>query len=1151
MCHARTTLSGRPRSAAVFLGLSLGLALAGLSAPTAKGQTIELISTDAFGAPVGGSYRPVISASGQYVAFESDSTAIVPGDTNGFGDIFVHDRVTGTKARVSVSSTGVQANADSCCPSISSTGRFVVFSSRATNLVPGGTNSSYQVFRRDRDTDADGIFDEPGAVSTILVSVNGAGTQGNSHSVARGPQSISADGNLVAFGSVATNLFAGADVNGAASDCFIRNVAAGTTTPVSLSTGGVQGNLLSEYPAISADGAFVAFRSEATNLVPGDTNGMPDVFVRSIAAGTTVRANVASDGSAANGFNWNHAISIGGGLKVAFASDATNLVPGDTNGASDVFVRDLAAGTTTRVSVSTAGAQAVGSNGPWCHLSADGTAVAFYSYAANLVAGDGNGTRDAFVRNLVTGVTVAASRAVDGTLGDDASGYETPVLSADASVVVFNSDASNLGPADGNDFPDIYVRGGPFLGPGGDGGGPMVGDADDNPVTFSVDGPVDPHTEGIRYMRGTPATPQIPIQPGNPIGAAIRIGPVPQASGLDSAFPGDVFDYDAAFVPSEAVMFQSPPFAPAAPGAPASPPDGTNNQILEPIAMGLAAGPGTPPFGWTMVLPGRDNVDAFSFGEDYFPPMVATGLDFASGFPPPPMDPMTGEILVGFAPWPFRGAPYAEPVVTDDVPGISFRFSVDPWSLGLAGTDLVLESLGADVGAGVGPWMSAGDAAGDVYGTPILMRIAGATVGGGANILVHDNALLALAPSPPPLDPFEDDLDALECVGDNSAPWFPGGMLLRPGNLHARVTEVGPFDPAPPGFSAHEPANDAPLFFSVTRNSPGVPFSGVRSQFVIDGGAAADIFVAVKDPMDPAGVGTNLLFIDNNEIGLYAMSDPMSGPPSPADFTDDLDALILWVCPEYRPVVTAAIEEILATGGGAAPWAPYGFGDALVGGGMTISITKYIAGTLGPIPPGCIRVGFSVTTDSIGLEYTGVDYEAEDPVTGLSQAAGDVFYAEVDGSPANTNYLWYEEVDLGEDAGVWMNGASADLADLSDNLNALDSIGEAPGMSAMFIMSTSNLTTGETLVADARVRGAAASLRVNARLYLVPPGGGPQLLKQKLGLTVRANRVIRKRAYRHTYVAADPRGRYELLLTIEDAATGAPLATAREPWNVR
>ncbi len=1008
--------------------------------------------------------EPSLSDDGRYIAFHSQATNLVAGDTNNFSDCFVHDNLTGTTVLISLGVAGAQANADCFRPSLSSSGRYVAYVTTATNLVAGDTNGMGDVFRHDRDTDADGVFDEPGAVATIRVSVATGGAQTNGHSRSY-ESTISDDGDRIVFESDATNLVAG-DTNGI-QDCFLRIVSAGTTTRLSVSTSGAQSTGSTSSPAISGNGAAVVLTANSSpgssGLTADDTNDVPDVFVRDLVAGTTTRVSVSSAGAQGNGSSLWGTISDDG-LLVSFESSATNLVAGDVNGTDDVFVHDRSSGTTTLANLSSGGAQS-NSYSSGGTISGNGLFVLFQSAGTNLVGGDGNGDIDVFVRDRLAGTTVRASRAVDGTEGNEAS--LLGAISDDGASVAFISYATNLGPgADTNGFPDAFVRGGPFLGPGGSGGTPgdtcvcqcasatdSIG-VDANPVTFSVNGPVDPHTEGIRYARGTPPTPQLPFQPGNPIGFGIRFGPVPQAAGIDAlATPGDVFDYDAAGVPSEAVMFESTPLPPPD----GSPPDGSNNQVLEAVAMGVAGGPPVMTGMWTSYFLLRDNIDAFSFGEDYFPDSITTGLDMMAGLPTPPIDPMTGEIDAGVTPWAARASVYSEPIVMSDAPGISFRMSVDPWAIGLPATSVLLESGGFDIGAGLGPWTSPGDAAGDIFGTPVLTRVGGATVAGGTNSLVWDNPALALAPLAPPADSMEDDVDAVECVGENDSTWMMPGGSLRPGHLHARVEHVAGSGLPPPDSSWHDPVNARPVFFSVTRNSPGVPFSGVRTQFVTDGGAAGDVYVAVKDPMDAPGVGLNLLFIDESELGLYAM-DASLGGTGPADFTDDLDALILCVCDEYRPTVVLAIEEILGiappfTPGGYAPWAPYGSGDALIGGGMTISITKYLAGTGRPIPEDCIHVGFSVTTDAIGLEFTGVDYEAGPvfPVGGVSAAAGDVFFAEVDGDPVNPNSLWYEEMDLGFDEGTWVNGASMSLDELSDNLNALDAINFPPDTTRMMV----------------------------------------------------------------------------------------------------
>jgi len=197
------------------------------------------------------------------VVFESDASNLVPGDTNGRYDIFLRDRQTDTTTRLSVSSAGTQGNDSSLAPSISADGRYVVFESDASNLVPGDTNGRYDIFLRDRQTG-----------TTTRLNVSSTGTQGNGVS---GRPSISADGRYVAFNSDASNLVPG-DTNGR-NDIFLRDRQTGTTTRLSVSSTGVQGDGHSYDPFISADGRYVAFNSHATTLVPGDTNGKQDIFL--------------------------------------------------------------------------------------------------------------------------------------------------------------------------------------------------------------------------------------------------------------------------------------------------------------------------------------------------------------------------------------------------------------------------------------------------------------------------------------------------------------------------------------------------------------------------------------------------------------------------------------------------------------------------------------------------------------------------------------------------------------------------------------------------------------------------------------------------------------------------------------------------------
>jgi len=272
------------------------------------------------------SVGPSISADGRIVAFASEASTLVPGDTNGTYDVFVHDRATGQTTLVSVDSNGVQGDGPSRFPVVSADGRLVAFVSGATNLVPGDTNATLDVFVFDRETR-----------QTTRVSVDSNGVQGNGQC---GYPCFSGDGRFVAFDSFASNLFPG-DTNGRP-DVFVRDRLTGTTSLVSVDSNGAQGNTDSFLPSLSADGRFVAFSSLASNLVPGDTNTADDIFVHDRESGRTTRVSVASDGTQGDYDSIFPAISADGRY-VVFLSGADDLVPGDTNLVNDIFLRDRGA----------------------------------------------------------------------------------------------------------------------------------------------------------------------------------------------------------------------------------------------------------------------------------------------------------------------------------------------------------------------------------------------------------------------------------------------------------------------------------------------------------------------------------------------------------------------------------------------------------------------------------------------------------------------------------------------------------------------------------------------------------------------------------------------------------------------------------------
>ena len=386
------------------------------------------------------SCSPSLTADGRYVAFYSYATNLVPGDTNDVSDVFVHDRQAGQTTRVSVNSAGHQANDGSCEPAISADRRYVAFYSDATNLVSGDTNETVDIFLHDGQTG-----------QTTRASVDSAGHQGDNSSWA---PAISADGRYVAFYSYASNLVPG-DTNGKG-DVFVRDRQTGQTTRASVDSAGGQGYGQSVDPSLSGDGRYVAFASNAPNLVAGDTNNFADVFVHDRQTGQTTRVSVDSAGNQANMLSQEPSLSADGRY-VAFHSLGSNLVPGDTNGSDDVFRHDCQTGQTTRVSVDSAGAQG---NEQSVHpsISADGRYVTFSSTASNLVAGDTNGTYDVFLHDCQTGRTTRVSLSSAGRQGNEDSAESPSPISQDGRYVAFDSLATNLVSGDTNMQEDVFVR---------------------------------------------------------------------------------------------------------------------------------------------------------------------------------------------------------------------------------------------------------------------------------------------------------------------------------------------------------------------------------------------------------------------------------------------------------------------------------------------------------------------------------------------------------------------------------------------------------------------------------------------------------------------------------------------------------------------
>ncbi|MBK7644373.1 MAG: PD40 domain-containing protein, partial [Planctomycetes bacterium] len=314
----------------------------------------------------------------------------------------------------------------------------MAFRAEATNLVPGDTNGVADIFLRDRRH-----------ATTERVSVGPGGTQSNAQSMY---PAVSDDGRFIVFVSSASNLVLG-DTNGVP-DIFLRDRQAGSTQRVSVSSLGAQGNGASDLPSITPDGRFVAFMSAASNLVAGDLNGHADVFLRDRATGSTQRVSVASDGAEGDGDSYQPALSDDGRF-VAFSSWATTLVPGDTNFAMDVFVRDMQLGTTERVSLGQTGAQGNSHSG-FASITADGRWVSFSSEASNLLGGSITPLGGVFVRDRLTNTLEKVDTPTGGGIQNGIP--LTTSMTPDGRYIAFRSEASDLVPGDTNNSADIFIH---------------------------------------------------------------------------------------------------------------------------------------------------------------------------------------------------------------------------------------------------------------------------------------------------------------------------------------------------------------------------------------------------------------------------------------------------------------------------------------------------------------------------------------------------------------------------------------------------------------------------------------------------------------------------------------------------------------------
>jgi Tol biopolymer transport system component len=435
--------------------ISTAAALPVLAGPAlaATRPTITRVSTGSHGQQLKAMNDGLaITPNGRFVLF--DSLVDIPGTPSDSikGNLFLKDRVTGTTRQVDRALGGGQPDGNGLNGTVSADGRYVAFTSNATNLVAHDTNGTTDVFRRDMKT---------GVITRVSVGLSGAANSGGAFLF----NSISANGNLIAFDSKASDLVAG-DTNGT-KDIFVRNMTTHVTKRVSVSSTGEQSepepakpptiytkNRDSSEPMISADGSAVVFTSNASNLVPDDTNLWGDVFVHNLATGATTRVSVKSDGSQSDTGKYNTGASepsiSANGKVVAFWSIYTDLLS-QPHHANDSYIHHLDTGVTELAEVTTDGSQSVhGASEPL--ISPSGHSVAFYSADTNVAPGDTGG--GAFVRNLVTGKVrrIAVNKA--------GKPFDLPVAItglANDTTVLMESAATNVVPNDTNGQTDAFV----------------------------------------------------------------------------------------------------------------------------------------------------------------------------------------------------------------------------------------------------------------------------------------------------------------------------------------------------------------------------------------------------------------------------------------------------------------------------------------------------------------------------------------------------------------------------------------------------------------------------------------------------------------------------------------------------------------------
>jgi Tol biopolymer transport system component len=389
------------------------------------------------------SHGPSLSSDGRYVAFTSSATNLVRGDTNGVPDVFVRDRWAGVTTRVSVASDGTQGNGPSGATAaygsrvaVSGNGRYVAFTSAASNLVDSDRNDSLDVFVHDRVTHA-----------TIRASVSSEGGSRPGESAA---PAISADGRWITYASTAGD----AGDGNLAWDIVLFDRWGQSTSRISVPAGGGQANGGSGDPAISANGRYVTFHSSASNLVPGDTNGLWDVFVFDRWTHRTSRISTTDTGAQSNGDSSGATISADGRY-VSYMSSAANLAEPGWWGFG-VFVTDRVTHHTTRVPYSPyfGDPDEISQVTYGAVISPDGRYAAF-GHALSLADGAGIWYHAIVVYDRWTGAFTYRRADAAGHRWEDLDG---PAIAAGGRFLAYSSVLADVAPHDTNGATDIFVQ---------------------------------------------------------------------------------------------------------------------------------------------------------------------------------------------------------------------------------------------------------------------------------------------------------------------------------------------------------------------------------------------------------------------------------------------------------------------------------------------------------------------------------------------------------------------------------------------------------------------------------------------------------------------------------------------------------------------